>query len=126
MNRFHPWKIFTFATIFFLVFVLSQIIFQTHPTHVRAQGLGDIDDVMERFGGDFGLDNKSDLKQQNIQNANEQHREDIQIRLEEERLRALEEANQLQGNQGWQGNLPNQGNPPPPPPLPPPPPVVGP
>ncbi len=108
MNPFHFWKMFTLATLFFGVFVFSQVIFQTQPTQVRAQGAGDIDDVMERFGGDFGFDIKSDIKQQNVQSANEQNREDIQIRLQEERNRAIEEANQNQANQ-------SQANPAPPP-----------
>ncbi len=110
MKTFFPWKLMPLAAVFLGIFVFSHLFIQTPSTQVQAQDMVDIDEVMEQFGGDFGFNNKDDLKQQNKQSANEQNREDIQLKLEEERKRLLEQANQPQASP------PNPGNPPPPPP----------
>ncbi len=93
MRSFGSWKFLTIVTAFLGVFFLAQVFFQTQPPQAQAQGGGDIDDVVDQFSGDFGFTGKEDVKQQNVQNANEQNREDIQLKIEEERKKALEEAN---------------------------------
>lgn len=114
MKTFFPWKLMALAAVFLGVFVFSHLFLQTPSTQVQAQDRVDIDEVMEQFGGDFGFNNKEDLKRQNKQSANEQNREDIQLRLEEERKRLLEQANPPSESP------PSQGNSPLPPPSPPP------
>lgn len=94
MKSFDPWKSVRIAVIFLGVFVLSQMFFQPRSVVVLAQDNQDIDDVMQQFDADFGFQGKEDLKQSNLQDANEQNREDIKIQQDEERRKHEEQAAQ--------------------------------
>ncbi len=95
MKSFSSWKFLTVVTAFLGVFIFGQLFFETQPPQVRAQG---IDDVLEQFKGDFNFTGKDDVKRKNAQNANEQNREDIQLKFEEAREEAGGEPRNNTGN----------------------------
>lgn len=96
MKPFNPRNSTLLVLVFLGIFAFSQVFFQNQPPKVQAQ---DIDDVLDSFSGDFGFTDKEDLKQENLQNANEQNREDVQIQLEEKRQAEQQSNQQNQQNQ---------------------------